>query len=472
MPQPIGSPEDPDSSDSAGSSDCRDSADSPDRLLARAARRLFARGSWREASHVAAALRTETVGGALLLAAAVVALVWANSPWAQGYTALRAVQLGPAAWHLDLSLAQWAGDGLLAVFFLVAGIELKHEFVAGELADLTKAAVPVVAAVCGVAMPAIVYTVVAASLSGGDPAVARGWAVPTATDIAFALAVLAVIGTHLPAALRAFLLTLAVVDDLIAITIIACFYTAELSLLPLALATVPLALWWLLLRRSVTSPLLLAGPAIATWLLVHASGVHATVAGVLLGILVPCARRPGDGGRGSMGERLENALRPWSAGVAVPVFALFAAGVSIGGTDGGTAGPGGGATAALRDPAAVGVVAALLLGKFVGVFGGTWLVAKFTRADLDDDITWPDLAGLAILTGVGFTVSLLVGDLAFGGDGPREEHVRLAVLVGSATSAILAALVLRRRNQHYREVARREAEDHDGDGVPDAFERG
>ena len=204
-------------------------------FLPRPDSKLLSRGSWREARYVAELLRQETIGGALLLIAAVAAIAWANSPWRSAYASLRDATIGPPSLHLDLTLGQWAADGLLAIFFLVAGIELKREFVAGDLADRRKAALPIVAAACGVVMPALLYVLTARLVASGDDAgelsgILRGWAVPTATDIAFALAVLAVIGTHLPSALRSFLLTLAVVDDLIAITIIAVFYTETLSL--------------------------------------------------------------------------------------------------------------------------------------------------------------------------------------------------------------------------------------------------
>ena len=227
-------------------------------------RRLLSRGSWPEARYVASALRTETVGGALSLGAAVVALAWANTPWHDAYTSLRDAVVGPAALHLDLTVGTWTAEGLLALFFLVAGIELKREFVAGDLADRSKAALPIAAAACGVAAPAILYAGTA-RLAGAEAEVFRGWAIPTATDIAFALAVLAVIATHLPSALRSFLLTLAVVDDLIAITIIAVFYTARVSVLFLLLAAVPLAAWWWLLRWGWTNPVLLAVPALLVW---------------------------------------------------------------------------------------------------------------------------------------------------------------------------------------------------------------
>ena len=291
----------------------------------------------------------------------------------------------------------------------------------------------------------------------------RGWAIPTATDIAFALAVLAVIATHLPSALRSFLLTLAVVDDLIAITIIAIFYTSGVQFLFLLLAILPLALWWWLLRRGWTNPALLAVPALVAWGLVHASGVHATVAGVLLGLLVPVSKRQEHApDQQSLAERIEHGLRPWSAGFAVPVFAFFAAGVTIG--------PGG-LSATFADPAALGVVVGLVAGKCIGVFGGTYLFARFTKATLDEDLAWSDVLGLSLLAGVGFTVSLLIGELAFGLGSERDDHVRLGILVGSVLAALLAAVVLRLRNQHYRRIEADETRDDDADGIPDVYVR-
>ena len=428
--------------------------------------RLLRRTTWREAQFVATALRTETVGGALLLTAAVAALLWANSPWHGSYDALHDLRLGPSALHLDLTLAAWASDGLLALFFFVAGLELKREVLVGDLRSPARAALPVAAALCGVAAPALVYAASVTVLGGSGEAL-RGWAVPTATDIAFALAALAVIGTHLPSALRSFLLTLAVVDDLVAITIIAVFYTRELDLAALALALVPLAAFAWLAQRRVTRWWLLLPLSVATWALVHASGVHATVAGVLLGLVVPVRPRASvpristHDADVDVAERFEHRMRPLSAGVAVPVFALFAAGVRV---------VGGGLGDSVADEAAVAVVAALVLGKFVGVFGGTWVFARFTRAELDEDLSWWDVVGLALLGGIGFTVSLLVSELAFGSGTPRDEHVRLAVLVGSVLSVVLATVVLRTRNRVYRRIAETEARDADGDGVPDCFE--
>jgi NhaA family Na+:H+ antiporter len=421
--------------------------------------RLFDRGSWAEASRIADVLRKETIGGVLLLAGAVLALAWANSPWAESYESLRQVRVGPASLHLDLTLAAWAADGLLAIFFFVAGLELKREFVAGDLRDPRRAAVPVAAALGGVAVPAGLYLLVAGGSAHGA---ARGWAIPTATDIAFALAVLAVIGRHLPPALRTFLLTLAVVDDLVAIGIIAIFYTRSLSLAPLLAAAVPLAVFTVLVQRRVRSWWLLLPPAVAVWALFHASGVHATVAGVLLGFAVPVVRRRAGAGPG-LAEHFEHRWRPLSAGVAVPIFAFFSAGVAVGGATG--------LAAALTDPVSIGIVLGLLVGKTVGVFTATYLVARFTRANLDEGLAWIDVFGLAILAGIGFTVSLLIGELAFGAGSVADDHVKVAVLTGSLVSALVAGVVLRLRDRAYRRICETEAADLDGDGVPDVYQR-
>ncbi|MEU7998216.1 Na+/H+ antiporter NhaA [Micromonospora sp. NPDC049060] len=424
-------------------------------------RRFFSRTSWPEARFLADVLRTETVGGGLLLLGAMIALTWANSPWESSYAALGAWVPWPggAALHLDLDLAAWAADGLLAIFFFVVGLELKREFVAGELRDPRRAALPVIAAVGGMAAPALIYLAVNLA-AGGDGL--RGWAIPTATDIAFALAVLAVIGSHLPQGLRAFLLTLAVVDDLLAITIIAIFYTADFSPLPLLAALVPIALFGLLVQRRRTWWWALIPLAATAWVLMHASGVHATVAGVLLGFTVPVLRGKAGDAHG-LAEHLEHRWRPVSAGFAVPIFAFFAAGVSLRGADLG---------AIVTDPIVIGVVAGLVLGKVVGIFGSTFLLARFTRAQLDEDITWTDLLGVALLAGIGFTVSLLIGELAFGPDSAAAGNVKAAVLTGSVISALLATAVLVRRNAAYRRIAAAERVDADRDGVPDVYQRG
>ena len=217
-----------------------------------------------------------------------------------------------------------------------------------------------------------------------------------------------------------------------------------------------------MLKRKILNPFLLAIPALLAWGLVHAAGIHATVAGVLLGLLVPVHREAEDDpDRHSLAETIEHKIRPFSAGFAVPVFAFFAAGVTV---------VGGGFTAAITDPAALGVMVGLVVGKALGVFGGTWAVARFTRAELDDELAWIDVWGIALLSGVGFTVSLLVGELAFGTGSERDEHVKLAVLLGSVIAALLAAIVLRRRNRHYRLIEIRETADLDDNGVPDMYE--
>jgi len=423
---------------------------------------VLGRGSWAEASRVSEILRKETVGGALLLAATVLAMVWANSPVADSYTSLRDYEIGPSALHLDLSLGTWAADGLLAIFFFVVGLELKREFVAGDLREPRRAALPILAAVGGMLAPALIY--VAWNLDTGGDAL-QGWAIPTATDIAFALAVLAVISSHLPTALRTFLLTLAVVDDLFAVTIIAIFYTADLQVLYLLAALLPLGLFGLAAQRRIRSWWILLPLAAATWTLVHTSGVHATVAGVLLGFTVPVIRSAASGGPGAgpgLAEHFEHRVRPISAGLAVPIFAFFAAGVGIGGLDG--------LGDSLTDPVAIGIVAGLVLGKVVGVFGTTFVVSKLTRADLDPDLRWLDVLGVSLLAGIGFTVSLLIGDLAFGTGSSRDDHVKVAVLTGSVLSSLLAGALLRSRNRVYKRIEAEERVDTDADGVPDVYE--
>jgi NhaA family Na+:H+ antiporter len=424
---------------------------------------LFGRGSWPETQRITAVLRKETVGGALLLLGTVVALVWANTPWSGSYEALRDTVIGPSALHLDLSLGQWAADGLLAIFFFIAGLELKREFVAGDLRQLRRALVPVVAAIGGMAVPALLYVLL--NLSTGDGAL-RGWAIPTATDIAFAVAVLAVISTHLPTALRTFLLTLAVVDDLLAITIIAVFYTSDLALLPLLGSLGVIAVFGVLVQRRIRSWWLLIPLAVVAWALMHASGIHATVAGVLLGFTVPVIRSQAAGGPGAgpgMAEHFEHLWRPVSAGFAVPVFAFFSAGVTVGGLSG--------LVDSFQDRVALGIVVALVVGKTVGILGATALVSRFTRARLDENLSWWDVLGASMLGGIGFTVSLLIGELAFGPGSVRDEHVKVGVLAGSLLAAVLATILLRARNRTYRRLHLEEQLDADLDGVPDVYQR-
>ncbi|MFE7765952.1 Na+/H+ antiporter NhaA [Streptomyces sp. NPDC057438] len=410
---------------------------------------------WPERVRVARALRTETVGGLVLLAAAVVALVWANTPWSGTYEDIRDVHFGIPALGLDLSVGHWTSDGLLSVFFLVAGIELKRELVVGELRTPATAALPVVAALCGMVVPAAVY-LATTTIGGGS---AQGWAVPMATDIAFALAVLAVLSTHLPSALRAFLLTLAVVDDLGAILVIAVFFTSDLNLPALAGAVAGLVVFYLLQRFRVRGWWWYVPLGLVIWALMYNGGVHATVAGVAMGLILRTVRDEDEDA--SPGEWTEHLLRPVSAGVAVPLFALFAAGVSV-------------STEAVGEvftrPEPLGVVLGLVVGKTVGIFAGTYLAARFTRARLNPDLAWADVLALAVLAGIGFTVALLIGELAFT-DPADVEHIKAAVLLGSLIAAAVAALLVKRRNGIYRRLWEAETRDEDADGIPDIYQR-
>ena len=378
-----------------------------------------------ESTFVGNILRSETVGGSIALVAASVALVWANVDFAS-YAHLREVTLGP------LNLEHWAADGALAIFFFVAGLELKRELLVGSLRRPADSLVPVFAACCGVALPALIFVV---ANQGTDNL--GGWAVPAATDIAFALAILAVVGSALPTPLRAFLLTLAVVDDMIVIVVIAVFYTSSIHLTGLLVAGAACLAYAVLQHRRVRSSLLYIPVVMVAWAGMYESGVHATIAGVLLGLLTRVL--PDEDEARSPAERLEHRMTPVSAGVAVPFFALMSAGVQLTG-----------GAALLGEPIVLGVVLGLVLGKPVGVLGGAWLLTRFTRAELNEGILWRDLLGVGIVAGVGFTVSLLVSDLAF--VGVDREQAKTAVLLASLIAGLTAALVLGRRNRRHREA--------------------
>ncbi|MDL4773358.1 Na+/H+ antiporter NhaA [Actinomadura xylanilytica] len=384
----------------------------------------------RYSRNVTEALRAETVGGMVMLAATVAALVWANTPWAATYFGLQHHEFSPA-WlglgHMDVQ--HWASGGLLAVFFFMAGLELREELTHGELRNPRDAALPVIAAGAGVVVPALIFLAV----SAGAPGAGHGWAVPTATDIAFALAVLAVTFTSCPAPLRAFLLTLAVVDDLIAITIIALFYTERLSWGPLLAGAALIAVYGALQSRGVRSPWLYVPLAVLAWYFVQRSGIHATVAGVALGMLTS-PRVSGDD-RPTNAERADHVLRPFSAGFCVPVFAFLSAGVGLSGSQLG---------AVFGDRVALGVITGLVIGKFIGVFGGAWTAVRLGLATLGDELYWREIAGVALLAGVGFTVSLLIGGLAYP-DPAQFERVTTAVLIASVLASVAATIVFRRR---------------------------
>jgi NhaA family Na+:H+ antiporter len=390
----------------------------------------------RDRRTVAEFLRAELSGGLMLLLATALALALANSPLSDEYASLRDHHLRVPALGLELSVGHWASDGLLALFFFIAGIELKRELVVGELRRPADAALPIVAAFGGIVVPALVYVVVA------GPSNADGWAVPMATDIAFVLGVLAVAGRHLPAALRTFLLTLAIVDDLVAILVIAAFFTSEVDFLALGGALAGLVLFYALHRRDVRGWYVYVPLALAIWVLTYNSGVHATIAGVAIGMLLRVRPRPEDPEeKHSPAERLEHLVHPYSAGLAVPLFAFFAAGVEVSpGELGDVAG----------EPAAAGVVLALFAGKFAGVFGASYLATRLSRARLHPALGWGDLAGGAMLAGIGFTVSLLVAELAFAGRPELTETVKVAVILGSLLSAVCGALLLTARGRSHR----------------------
>lgn len=424
-----------------------------------------------EVRRVTTLLRTEAVGGGLLVLAAVVAIVWANTPASDAYFALRDLRVGYAPWHLELSLGAWAADGLLAVFFFLVGLELKREVVAGDLRRFGTAIVPVTAAVGGVVLPALIYLAITAS----QPSLAVGWAIPTATDIAFAVAVLALVGRHLPSPLRIFLLTLAVVDDLIAIGIIAIFYTSDIQFVPLVVSLVVIAVYGLIAQRyralfanrPFAAWLVLLPIGFVAWAFLHASGVHATIAGVALAFTVPVrasrrAKSDDDARSRDLAGEFEHRFRPLSAGFAVPVFAFFAAGVSLGGVEG--------MLRAATDPVTIGIVVALVLGKPLGMLLSVRVLTLATRVRLDPALRWVDLAGVGLLAGIGFTVSLLIAELSFADGSPHNDDAKIAIMVASVLASLLAASVLLVRNRRYRLLAEAEHVDEDGDDVPDIYQ--
>ncbi|WP_370375609.1 Na+/H+ antiporter NhaA [Isoptericola sp. 178] len=381
-------------------------------------------------------LRRETTGGALLIGAAAIALVLANSPWREAYETLSQTVVGPAYIggvyiHLDLSLASWAADGLLAIFFFTVGLELKHEFVAGSLRSPKQAGVPMLAAVGGMALPAIIYVVMVLSL--GNSEALHGWAIPTATDIAFALAVLAVFGKGLPVAIRTFLLTLAVVDDLLAIIIIAVFYTSEINGAWLGGSLVVIAVFAWYIRTRSPKWWLLIPLFVVAWAFMHASGVHATIAGVLMGFAATA--RPIYGETDTRTHHYEHVVKPWSQGLALPIFAFFSAGVNL--VDGG------GPAEILGQPIVFAIVAGLVLGKLIGILGTTWLVTRVTPLRLAQGIGVRDLLPVAFLAGIGFTVSLLIAELSFEEGSEFTLGAKAAILIASVLAATLGALTLR-----------------------------
>ncbi|MEN9993165.1 MAG: hypothetical protein RLY83_735 [Actinomycetota bacterium] len=387
-------------------------------------RKILSKLPQKQLRWVADALRKETTGGVLLLLAAVAALVWANLDFAR-YSLLHDFKFGPSALHLNLSIGQWASDGLLAIFFFVAGMELKHELMVGSLKDKAVAVVPVAAAIGGMLIPATLFF----AFNSGSPT-ATGWGIPMATDIAFALAVLAVAGKRLPIELRAFLLTLAVVDDLGAILVIAIFYTATINLLSLLAAVVAISVFAILQAKNVTGWYFYLPLALTAWASLHDSGIHATIAGVAMGLLMNLKNS----------DRVMHLVHPISAGIAVPVFAFFSAGVFVQDLN---------LTDLVRSPVALGILLGLVVGKPIGIIGTAWLVSKFTKASLSQGLSWWDVATVGLLAGVGFTVSLLINELAFKSDHHASSVGTIAVLVSSTLAAIFATIAIQFRNRAY-----------------------
>jgi NhaA family Na+:H+ antiporter len=371
--------------------------------------------------------RLEAAGGVLLVIASIVALIWANTPWRALYTDLLSIPVGVhlGSLALDKPLLLWINDALMAIFFLLVGMEIKREVLQGELSSVRQAALPCVAAVGGMLGPALVYS----AINWGDPVTMHGWAIPAATDIAFSLGVLALLGARAPSSLKIFLLALAIIDDLGAIVIIALFYTEDLSVLSLELAGAGLVALLILNLAGVRriAPYALVG--IFLWVCVLNSGVHATLTGVALGFAVPL-RGAKDSGESPL-RHLEHTLHPWVSYGILPVFAFANAGVSLTGLSLG----------AVLDPVTLGVALGLFLGKQIGVMGTTWAAVRLGIGSAPAGTSWLQFYGLALLTGIGFTMSLFIGTLAF--QAPElNDAVRIGVLSGSLLCAVAGYLVL------------------------------
>lgn len=369
-------------------------------------------------------LAQEASGGIVLMACALIALIIANSPLARGYF---------AALHLHiagLSIQHWINDALMALFFLLIGLEIKRELLNGELATWSRRALPGIAAAGGMAVPALIYS----AINSANPETLRGWAIPAATDIAFALGVLSLLGSRVPVSLKIFLTALAILDDLGAVLIIAFFYTADLSLIDLAMAGAILGVLFALNRFRVfnLAPYLILG--VVLWIFVFRSGVHATLAGVALALTIPLreGRAGPDGTKQSPLLALEHGLGPWVAFLIVPIFGFANAGVSLAGFT----------PAALLDPVPLGVAAGLFLGKQLGVFSCAWAAIRFGLADMPVNATWRQFYGVAVLCGIGFTMSLFIGLLAFK-DVHLQDETKIGVLLGSILSALFGWALIR-----------------------------
>lgn len=395
---------------------------------------------------VRAFLTHETKAGFLLIGVALSALIVANSPLNYLYQHVSHFtfgpeSLGPIPLGMHLSVHQWAADGILTLFFFIVGLELKTEFVTGSLRDMREAALPMIAAAFGMVGPALIYVFVQYASGMGAY---HGWAVPAATDIAFAVALLGVFGRGMPPAARTFLLTLAVVDDLLAIVVIAVFYSSAINFVALVGALVVIGVFAVAVNRGVTWWWLLVPLAVAAWALMFNSGVHATIAGVALGLVVPATR---DNHGHQMTHSMVDKLGPWSSGLALPIFAFFSAGVPVLGAAGGFMG-------ALSDPVTYAITLALPLGKLLGIWGSVAVLTRVTRLRLGNGVDLPDIAAIALLAGIGFTVAMLVAHLAFV-DEVEVFHASFGVILGTFVSAFLGAVALKwRTSQRVRHPRR------------------
>lgn len=373
-------------------------------------------------------LRLEASGGLILMGAAAAALVLSNSPLAGYYDAFRNLTVSVSVGEAGLSkpLLLWVNDGLMAIFFLLVGLEVKREVLEGQLSTRDQIVLPAIAAVGGMAVPAAIYIL----FNAGDAEALNGWAIPAATDIAFALAILALLGTRAPVSLKVFLTAVAIIDDLGAILIIAIFYTSQLSLASLALAGACLVVLAFLNRLGVTRNTAYAIVGLVLWVCVLKSGVHATLAGVALAFAIPLRARDKEGH--SPLRHLEHLLHPWVAFGILPLFAFANAGVMLVGLS----------IEELLHPVSLGIAAGLFFGKSIGVFGFAWIATRLRLCSLPQGASWLQFYGVSALTGIGFTMSLFIGTLAFN-DPEFGARVRIGVLTASVLSALLGYAVLR-----------------------------
>lgn len=374
-------------------------------------------------------LKDETISGKLILAATLLALLVVNSPLHDAYENFWHLEfsIGLGSWSLSQDLRHWVSEGLMTFFFLVVGLELKRELVKGELRDLKMASLPIAAALGGMVVPALIY----ASLNTG-PIVERGWGIPIATDIAFAVGILMLLGNRVPLSLKIFLLTLAIADDLGAIVVIGLFYAEIIHYGYLLFSVALLLSLWLFRRQLIGRAWLLLALGAVLWTTTHLSGIHASIVGVALGLLAPISGPPGEV---SVAEKFERAFLPLSTFVALPVFAFANAGIVL--TANTFANP--------ASPSVMwGIILGLTLGKMLGITAATWLMVRFGKARLPDGVGWPHIVGVGFIAGIGFTVSLFITDLAFGRNVPLLETAKISIFVASALSALLGFVVLKR----------------------------